>query len=182
MELAYKAVILFTVFQRIGELFLSKRNESYICAQGGRVLKEKNYIFMVLLHTTWLMSLVYLSFFKQLEIEPAYFYGFGIFFLLGQFFRLSAITTLGKRWSTRVMILPEAPVIKSGLFNYVRHPNYVGVVLEIFSLPAMAALWPVSIVYSLLNGLILFFRIRFEEKMLKEFNDYQDRFFQEGAS
>lgn len=179
MELIYRGLVIFIVLQRLAELLLSKRNERFICAQGGQVLEEKNYIFMVLLHTSWLVCLVYFAFFKVVSFSLISFIVFGSLFALGQFFRLSAIMTLGKRWSTRVMVLPQAPVIKSGLFNYVRHPNYTGVVIELFALPAMAKLWGIAVIFSILNGVILFFRIRFEESMLKEFNDYQAKFFEE---
>lgn len=182
MELGFKALVIFTIVQRIAELFISKRNEKYITSIGGKVLPETNYIFMVLLHTTWLIALLYCALRVPLEFHQYSFILFTTFFLLGQFFRISAITTLGKRWSTRVMILPEAPVIKSGLFKLVRHPNYVGVILEIAALPLIAGLWKIAAIYSLLNGIILFFRIRFEEKMLSDHNDYQEQFYKGSPS
>lgn len=73
------------------------------------------------------------------------------------------------------MILPEAPAINSGLFNYLRHPNYVGVIIEIAALPLMAGLWQLAVIFSLINGVILFFRIRFEEDMLIKYCDYENR-------
>ncbi|MCR9205564.1 MAG: hypothetical protein NXH75_13355 [Halobacteriovoraceae bacterium] len=182
MELGFKALVIFTIFQRLAELVISKRNEKHIISLGGKVLPEKNYIFMVLLHTSWLVVLLYCAFKTPLHLHPASFAGFTFLFLLGQFFRISAITTLGKRWSTRVMILPEAPVIKSGLFKLVRHPNYVGVILEIAALPLIAGFWKIALLFSISNGIILFFRIRFEEKMLSTHNDYQQQFFEGSPS
>jgi methyltransferase len=176
MELTFKAIIIFTIIQRLYELKIAKANEKTIVAKGGQVLPEKNYIFMVLLHTSWLASLVYFAFLSELQFSPILFGGALFFFITGQCLRILAIRTLGERWSTRVMVLPEAPVIKSGLFNIIRHPNYLGVVLEIAALPLMAGLWPHALVFSLLNGLILFFRIRFEEEMLGQFNNYRESF------
>jgi len=172
MELIFKGLVVFTIIQRLLELILAKKNEAYIISQGGQVLPEKNYIFMVLLHTSWLLSLTYLAFFTELTFSPISAVFFILLFFCGQSFRLSAIFTLGKRWSTRVMILPEAPVIKSGLFKVIRHPNYVGVVLEIAALPLVAGFWEVAAVFSLLNAVILYFRIKFEEQMLSKHNDY----------
>lgn len=177
MELGFKALVLFTIVQRLAELVISKRNEKYITSIGGKVLPEKNYMFMVLLHTSWLVVLLYSAFKLPLALNPIAFGIFTFLFLLGQFFRISAITTLGKRWSTRVMILPEAPVIKSGLFKIVRHPNYVGVVMEIAALPLIGGFWKQAFFFSLCNAIILFFRIRFEEQMLSTHNDYQQKFF-----
>lgn len=172
MELVFKGLVVFTIIQRLLELIIAKRNEAYIISQGGHILPEKNYIFMVLLHTSWLLSLVYLAFFSELTFSPISSTFFIFLFLCGQSFRLSAIFTLGKRWSTKVMILPEAPVVKSGLFKVIRHPNYVGVVLEIAALPLVAGLWEVAAIFSLLNAIILYFRIKFEEQMLCKHNDY----------
>ncbi len=182
MELGFKALVIFTIVQRLAELFISKKNEKYITSIGGKVLPEKNYIFMVLLHTSWLVVLLYNALKLPLSFSPITFGIFSFLFLLGQFFRISAITTLGKRWSTRVMILPEAPVIKSGIFKVVRHPNYVGVVLEIAALPLVAGLWKQALFFSICNGIILFFRIRFEEEMLSTHNDYQQQFFKGSPS
>ena len=175
MELAFKVIVIFTVIQRLSELVLSKSNEKHICAQGGQVLPETNYIFMVMLHTSWLLVIIYYAFFNNLNFSTLFFPLFLVLFFIGQTFRIVAIKTLGRRWSTRVMILPEAPAINHGLFKTFRHPNYIGVVIEIAALPLMAGLWPVAVIFSILNGVILFFRIRFEEEMLKEYCDYENR-------
>lgn len=173
MELAFKVLVIFTIIQRLGELFLAKSNEKYITSLGGKVLPEKNYIFMVLLHTSWLLSLIYFAFFRDLTFSTMLFYTFLILFIIGQVFRILAIKTLGRRWSTRVMVLPDVPAVESGLFSYIRHPNYLGVILEIVALPMIAGLWPLAAIFSVLNGVILFFRIRFEEKMLIEHCHYE---------
>lgn len=174
--LFFKGLVVFTIVQRLYELGLAKSNEKKIIEKGGKVLPEKNYIFMVLLHTSWLLSLFYAAFFQRPQFSSPLFYGGVIFFIIGQALRIIAIRTLGERWSTRVMVLPEAPVIKSGLFNVVRHPNYVGVVIEIAALPLIASLYLHALIFSLLNALILFFRIRFEERMLCTHNNYKEEF------
>ncbi len=177
MELAFKILVVFCTLQRLGELFIAKRNEKWMCSQGGKVLKEPNYIFMVLLHTTWILTLLYYAFSEDLKIlNSTLFIISSLMFFVGQFFRIHAITTLGKRWSTRVCVLPEAPVVKAGLFHWIKHPNYTGVVIEIFFLPMVAGLWKVALFFSVLNFIILFFRIRFEERMLCEYNDYEEKF------
>ncbi|MCF8060767.1 MAG: hypothetical protein K9K67_15800 [Bacteriovoracaceae bacterium] len=177
----FKLIIIFTCVQRIFELFVAKRNEKYILGLGGKIIEEKNYIFMVLLHTSWLVALIYLAFFQRSSlISPPLFYGSLVFFLLGQTLRLTAIWTLGKRWSTRIVVLPEAPVVKKGIFNFIRHPNYLGVIFEIAALPLMGGYFIFAMIFSVLNGVILFFRIREEEAMLCQFNDYKEKFLGEG--
>ena len=99
-----------------------------------------------------------------------------IIFVLGQFLRLSAIMTLGKRWSTKIVVLPQAPLVTNGLFKIIRHPNYLGVVLEIVALPLMGGYWKLALFFSIANFTILYFRIRLEEKMLDQYNGYYKEF------
>lgn len=176
MELTFKIIVLFTCAQRLAELYLAKRNEKHILDLGGVIIKEKNYLFMVLLHSLWLLSIFYYSFFTEITISLPLFFGGLIFFVVGQTLRISAIATLGKRWSTRIVILPEAPAVKKGIYNYFRHPNYLGVVIEIAALPLMASLFNVALVFSLANFVILYFRIKLEEHHLIKNNDYRKIF------
>jgi methyltransferase len=177
LKLIFQVVVSFCALQRLVELFIAKKNESWIIDHGGKVLKETNYAFMVILHTSWILGLLYHAFFTPNKlIQPPLFWLSLSFFVLGQILRWHAITTLGKRWSTRVCVLPEAPVVKSGLFKWIKHPNYLGVILELFFLPMAMGLWKIALIFSVLNGIILFFRIRFEERMLCEFNDYEEKF------
>lgn len=171
-----KIIVVFTLLQRVSELFLSKKNEKFIIQEGGFIVSEKNYLFMVLLHTTWILSIIYFVFIEKTSVTGGQFYFFLALFCIGQFFRISAIMTLGKRWSTRIAILPKAPVIKKGLFNFIRHPNYLGVVLEILALPLMANLQKMAIIFSTLNLIILYLRIKKEEQCLSEHNNYSQIF------
>ncbi len=174
LENIFQFVVGFTVLQRIAELFWAKRNEKLLKAKGAKVIPEVNYFFMVVLHASWLFYLSYVAFYKGYVIQvPQFIIGITLFFL-GQVFRLSAIFTLGSRWSTRIMILPQVDAIKKGIFRITRHPNYLGVILEIFALPYAVGLLPAALLFSLLNFLILFFRIRLEEKYLIENNNYRD--------
>ncbi len=174
--LIFRIIIFFTILQRVAELFISKKNEKFILSKGGMIIKEGNYIFMVLLHTFWLLTLAYSALYLDLNFSPYFFWTSLIVFIVGQILRITAIKTLGNRWSTRVVILPEAPAINSGIFKWFRHPNYLGVILELVSLPMMASLFNLSIIFSLLNFIILFFRIRLEEENLKKYNEYTKAF------
>ena len=172
----FKVVVVFTVLQRIFELFIAKSNEKYILSKGGKIIPEKNYIFMVLLHSSWLILLVGFAYFSKINfIEPLFWISL-MFFIFGQFLRITAIKTLGKRWSTRIVILPEAPAIRKGIFSFLRHPNYLGVVIELAALPLMGNMIEVAILFSLLNAIILYFRIKKEEESLIEFNNYSTIF------
>lgn len=176
MELILKIVIVLTMIQRLYELRLSKRNEKKLLSEGAKVIAEPNYVFMVLLHTSWILYLLYSVFFTPINTSLL-FIAIGLsFFLFGQFLRITAIKTLGYRWSTRIIVLPQADVIKNGIFTKIRHPNYLGVILEIAFLPLAMKLFSAALIFSILNGIILFFRIRLEEKSLNEHNNYFEAF------
>lgn len=180
MELILQIIIVLTMIQRIYELRLSKRNEETLLSQGAKVISEPNYIFMVLMHTSWILYLLYSVFFTSISTSPLFLIiGLSMFFL-GQALRITAIKTLGERWTTKIVVLPKAPVIKDGIFTKVRHPNYIGVILEIAFLPLAMKLFSAALVFSIINGVILFFRIKLEEKSLSEFNNYQEAFKQNG--
>ena len=176
MVIIFKTLIIFTIVQRVVELLISKSNEKTIVKAGGKIIPEVNYLFMVILHTLWLGGIAYNAFFVELEINESLFYIGGTFFLVGQVLRITAIKTLGRRWSTRIVILPEAPAINTGIFTFIRHPNYLGVTFELLALPLMASLYFITVSFTLLNFIILFFRIKKEEEALSKYNNYSEIF------
>ena len=80
--------------------------------------------------------------------------------------RLWVLATLGPRWTTRIVILPGAPLVTGGPYRFVKHPNYVVVAGEIAALPLAFGLWPIAALFSLLNAAVLAIRIREEERAL----------------
>ncbi|WP_245409708.1 protein-S-isoprenylcysteine O-methyltransferase [Allosphingosinicella vermicomposti] len=91
-----------------------------------------------------------------------------ILFLLLQAGRLWVLATLGTRWTTRIIVLPGAPLVSGGPVRFVRHPNYAIVAGEIAALPLAFGLWEIALLLSLLNAAILFVRIRAEEAALAQ--------------
>jgi methyltransferase len=174
MGIVFLLLIIFTICQRLYELKISSRNIAYIVSKGGFVVKEVNYLFMVLLHSSWLLVLLFfavehfsLDFRQSLDVLEIL--GL-VLFISGQIIRIHAIKTLGYRWTTKIAISSEQFVIKKGMYKYIRHPNYVGVSFEIIGLPLVGGLLGVGIIYSVLNFIILYFRIRLEEKYLDKYN------------
>ena len=115
--------------QRLVELRLSRRNERLIRQSGGREHAPETYRWIVTLHSAWFASMLLEVFagrrkFRPLLALPA----FGVF-AAGQALRLTAIRTLGWRWSTRVMTVPGEAPVRHGIYRYIRHPNYLGVQL-----------------------------------------------------
>ena len=146
--------------QRLAELAVSRRNTAALLAAGGREAGAGHYPLIVLVHAGWLAALWLLA-----PGRPILWPLIAVFALL-QLLRLWVLVTLGRRWTTRIIVLHDAPPIGGGPFRFLRHPNYAVVVAEIAVLPLAFGLWEVSLAFSLLNAAILAVRIRAEETAL----------------
>lgn len=154
------AVLAFVTLQRLAELALSRRNTKRLLARGAHEVAPEHYPLMVMLHASWLAVLWLLGPGPPVEIVPL------IIFALLQLGRVWVIATLGERWTTRIFVLPGAPLVKSGPYRWFNHPNYLIVIGEIAILPLVFGLPMVAIIFSLLNGLLLWVRIRAENQAL----------------
>lgn len=154
--------------QRLFEIRLSRRNERQILELGGREHTPETYPWIVILHAAWFAAMLLEVFAGKRKFHPRLAWpAFGVF-VAGQALRLIAIRTLGWRWSTRVMTVPGpagAPV-QRGIYRYIRHPNYLGVELEILSVPLVHSAYITSIMFGVANVLLLRDRIRREEQAL----------------
>jgi methyltransferase len=155
------AIIGLVIFQRFGELVLANRNTQRLKKKGAVEIGAGHYRFLVLLHMAWLMAILWLL--------PAplviHWIWVGVFVLL-QAARVWVITTLGPYWTTRIISVPDAPLIKTGPYRFLRHPNYVVVAGEILVLPLAFGEVLVAVVFSIANAAMLFWRIREEENAL----------------
>ena len=154
------AILAFVTWQRIAELALSQRNTRRLLARGAYEVAPEHYPFLVLLHSSWLAVLWFFGPGPPIHLVPL------ALFLILQLARVWVIATLGERWTTRIIILPGAPLITSGPYRWVNHPNYLIVIGEFAVLPLVFGLPAVAIVFSLLNAAILFVRIRAENRAL----------------
>jgi methyltransferase len=150
----------FVTLERLGELVLARRNTRALLLQGAYEAAPGHYPLIVTVHLSWLSSLWWLA-----PGRPIIWELIAIFLLL-QLGRFWVLATLGRRWTTRIIVLPGAPLLAHGPFRLVRHPNYLIVVLEIAILPLAFRLWEVAFLFSLFNALVLTIRIRAEEKAL----------------
>ena len=156
--------------QRLLELRLSRRNERMMRQRGGREHTSKTYHWIVTLHAAWFAAMLLEVFAGRRKFHPwVAVPAFGVF-AAGQALRLTAIRTLGWRWSTRVMTVPGASPMRRGIYQYMRHPNYLGVELEILAAPLLHSAYLTSAVFGVANALLLRARIRREEQALEEDN------------
>jgi len=154
------ALLAFVTLQRLAELALSQHNTKRLLARGAYEVARGHYPFIVTLHALWLAVLWLFGPGPPIEIIPM------ILFLLLQLGRIWVISTLGDRWTTRIIVLPGAPLVKSGPYRWLNHPNYLIVIGEFAVLPLVFDLPVIAIVFSVLNGLLLWVRIRDENEAL----------------
>jgi methyltransferase len=150
--------------QRLGELILARRNTDRLRAQGAYEVAAGHYPLIVALHAAWLAGLWYLVGWRA-PVTDVNLIWLGVFVVL-QALRVWVIATLGPRWTTRVIVLPGAPLVASGPYRFVSHPNYCVVAAEILVLPLAFGLAGYGVVFSVLNAAVLWIRIRAEEAAL----------------
>lgn len=155
------------VTQRILELGIAKRNEQWIRSQGAIEYGKEHYKYMVCLHITFLISFLLEVVLLERTLSP-FWPVILILFLLTQSLRIWAIQSLGRFWNTKVLILPDASIVKSGPYKFLRHPNYTIVVLEILLIPLMFNAYFTATVFTLLNAWMLSVRIPLEERALSD--------------
>ncbi|GEP60193.1 isoprenylcysteine carboxyl methyltransferase family protein [Reyranella soli] len=159
------AILGLVTLQRLGELLLSRRNTGRLLAQGAHEVAPGHYPLIVALHAAWLAGLWYLVAWRA-DVDVSV--GWLAVFVVLQALRVWVIATLGPRWTTRIIVLPGAPLVKEGPFRFVSHPNYCIVAAEIVVLPLVFGLVWYGIVFSALNALVLWIRIRAEEAALRQ--------------
>lgn len=146
--------------QRLAELRIADRNSRRLLQEGAVEYGRGHYPFIVALHMLWLAALWWWAPGQPIDLRLL------VVFVLLQLGRVWAIATLGDRWTTRIIVKPGAPLIRSGPYRFLRHPNYFIVTLEIAVLPLVFGLGQIALIFSVLNAIILAVRIRAENRAL----------------
>ena len=155
------AVLAFVTVQRIAELVLANRNTRRLKAKGAVEASPGHYPLIVALHAAWLGGLWVLGWNRPLQL------GWLAVFAVLQAGRLWVLASLGERWTTRIIVLPGAPLVRRGPYRLFSHPNYMVVAGEMLVLPLAFGLVLYGVVFSLLNAAVLFVRIRAEQAALR---------------
>jgi methyltransferase len=153
-------ILALVTLERLFELWLARRNTERLLSQGAREHAPGHYPLIVALHLLWLGTLWWLA-----RSRPVDGFWLGVFVLI-ELCRLWVLITLGPRWTTRIIVLPGAPLVRSGPYRFLDHPNYWVVAGEIAVLPLVFGLWQVALVFTLLNAAVLAVRIRAENEAL----------------
>jgi methyltransferase len=162
----YYLLILTIGIERLVELSVSKRNARWAFAQGGKEFGRRHYPVMVILHIAlllgcavevWALHRPFIGWLGWPTLALA---------ALSQALRWWCVTTLGRRWNTRVIVVPQAQLIRRGPYRWLHHPNYVAVVAEGVALPLVHTAWLTAACFTLANMLLLAERIKVENTAL----------------
>jgi len=155
-------ILLLVTLQRLGELVLARANTRRLMARGAIEVGAGHYPLIVAVHAAWLVTLWVYG-----RGQPVNLPLLAVFVLL-QALRIWILATLGRRWTTRIIVLPGKPLISTGPYRFIAHPNYAIVVGEIAVLPLALHLPVLALVFSALNAAVLAIRIRAEARALGE--------------
>ncbi len=163
---AFTVLVLLVGLERVAELVVSKRNAAWSMAHGGREAGRGHYPVMVVLHTGFLVAMLVEAWVVRPDVPAALAWSMLALVVAAQALRWWCIATLGRRWNTRVIVVPGLPPVTGGPYRFLPHPNYVAVVVEGVALPMVHLAWITAVVFTVANAVLLSVRIRVEDAAL----------------
>jgi methyltransferase len=163
----FTVLVLLVGLERLAELVVSKRNAAWSLRIGGVERGRGHYPAMVVLHTGLLVGALLEVAVRRPDFWPALGWPMLAGVVAAQVLRWWCIATLGRRWNTRVIVVPGLPLVSAGPYRWLPHPNYVAVVLEGIALPLVHGAWVTAVVFTVLNAWLLSVRIRVENEALE---------------
>lgn len=162
----YVVVVLAVAVERVAELVVARRNLAWARARGGVETGAGHYPVMVVLHTGLLVGCLVEVFAADRTVTAALLVPMTLLVVAAQGLRWWCIRTLGPQWNTRVVIVPGLRLVTGGPYRYLRHPNYVAVVVEGIALPLAGSAWITAAVFTSANAALLTVRLRTENRAL----------------
>ena len=163
---AFTVLVALVGVERLAELVVSTRNAAWSMERGGVESGRGHYPFMVVLHTGLLVGALVEAWVRRPDVPSVLAWSMLALVVASQALRWWCISTLGRRWNTRVIVVPGLPPVTGGPYRLLRHPNYVAVVVEGVALPLVHACWITALVFTVLNAGLLTVRIRAEDRAL----------------
>jgi methyltransferase len=163
------------ILQRLLELVVARRNEKWMIEQGAIEFGMKHYQYIVLMHSLFFAVLLFekITFSRALS---SFWPLLAAVFVCVQLIRVWAISSLGRYWNTKIIVLPNVDVVRKGPYRFIKHPNYLVVSLELLVVPLLFGAYITACLFTLLNILMLSIRIPAEEKALQELTEYEGSF------
>jgi len=172
----YLALVVAVAGIRLLELRRSQRHTAAMLARGGIEVGRGHYLWMVALHTAWLIACPLEVFALHRPFVPTLGWPMLGLVVAAMALRSWSIITLGGRWSTRIVLVSGEPVVRRGPYRRLRHPNYLAVIAELLALPLVHTAWITALAAGLANAWLLAVRIRTEEAALGRGADYGGAF------
>ena len=163
---AFLVVVGLVALERLAELVVSKRNAAWSFERGGVETGREHFPVMVVLHTGLLVGALVEVWVRRPDTVSLLAWSMLALVVASQALRWWCITTLGRRWNTRVIVVPGLAPVGSGPYRIFKHPNYVAVVVEGVALPLVHASWITAVVFTIANAALLTVRIRAEDAAL----------------
>ena len=173
--LLFQIIIGLIILQRLVELGIAKSNEKWMKQLGAIEFGVKHYRYMVLIHVLFFISLLTEKIYLKHGLSQIWPLLLSVF-LVAQLIRIWVISSLGRYWNTKIIVLRDAKIIKKGPYLYIKHPNYFVVTIELLVIPLLFNLYITACLFTILNAVILMVRIPAVEKALKELTEYEGRF------
>jgi methyltransferase len=162
----YLLILALLVVERIFELDRARRNARLAFQRGAIEVGQVHYRVMVAFHTLFIASCALEAMFFPRAFPPAVAWIALSAEIVAQALRYWAVATLGERWNTRIIVTPERAPVTGGPYRFMRHPNYLAVVIEIAAVPMIGGAIFTTIAFSVGNALILAVRIPAEERAM----------------
>ncbi|MBU3742238.1 MAG: hypothetical protein FGM24_08125 [Candidatus Kapabacteria bacterium] len=149
-----QAITIVLILQRLTELALSRRNAARAFQRGAVEHGREHYWMFVVLHVGWIIGLNLEWSLGSREL-PSWWMPAAVLTVVLQFARYWVIRTLGEAWNTRIITWPEMKIVRSGPYQWVRHPNYIIVALELAIIPLMVGSVVTAVAATVVNAFIL---------------------------
>ena len=162
----YLILIFIVGVERLAELVIAQRNIAWSRVRGGVEIGAGHYPVMVVLHLALLVGCVVEVAVMHRPFIPALGWPMLALVIAAQGLRWWCITTLGRQWNTRVVVIPGAPRIDGGPYRWIPHPNYVAVAVEGFALAMVHTAWVTALAFTILNAALMSTRISVENSAL----------------
>ena len=163
---AYVLLVAAVGIERLAELVVSTRNARWAFASGGVEFGRGHYPVMAAMHTALLVACIAEVAVADRPFLPWLGWPMLALVAASQTLRWWCIATLGRQWNTRVIVVPGLPLVSTGPYRWLRHPNYLAVVVEVAALPLVHTAWVTAVVFTLANAAVLAVRIPVEERAL----------------
>lgn len=153
----------FLIIQRLAELYVSSKNEKWLLRNGAIEYGKGHYPHMVLMHSLFIISLI-TEYVSRTHTEASYF--FIVLFFVLIIIKVMVISTLGHYWNTKIYKVPGTKPVATGIYKYIKHPNYMIVICEIAIIPLTFQLYYTAVIFTILNAIMLTVRIKKENEVL----------------